>query len=88
MVIQTGTNDLKTEKTSEEIAEEIFKLANEVKNDKNNVIVSAIIPRADKLNYKGQKVTMCLKLLCSQSNVGFMENIIDASKHQMEVEYT
>ena len=42
-VIHIGTNDLKTDKTPDEIFSEILRLINELKTDKNRIAVSAML---------------------------------------------
>ena len=45
-----GTNDLKGNNTSEEIADKILNLAVRIKASKNQVFVSSLVIRKDKLN--------------------------------------
>ena len=47
-----GTNNLKKENSAKEISNDIIEVALLCKSDKNNVLVSGIIPRSDKLNAK------------------------------------
>ena len=51
-----GTNDLRSDKSSEEIATSIIDLAKDIKTDENNVIISSIVTRSDALNTKGMEV--------------------------------
>ena len=50
VILHCGTNDLRSEKPPLEIANEIMDLALEVKTNLNEVMVSGIVPRRDKLN--------------------------------------
>ena len=49
-ILHCGTNDLYTEKNADEIASEILNLANEMKNNTNELIVSVIIVRNVQVN--------------------------------------
>ena len=52
VILHCGTNDLRGNKSAEEIATNIINLAKEMKSEKNEVMVSGIIPRNDHLNEK------------------------------------
>ena len=56
IVLQCGTNDLKKENSASEISNDITEVALLCKSDNNNVLVSFIIPRSDKLNAKAIEV--------------------------------
>ena len=58
IVLHTGTNDLKNNKTVSDIASEIIKLA---KTNGIEVAVSSLIPRGDKLSEKAKKVNIHLQ---------------------------
>ena len=62
-ILHTGTNDLASSKTSQEIANSIINLACQLKTDSHDVSVSTIIVRGDdkKLNEKGCEVNTELK---------------------------
>ena len=82
IIIHCGTNDLRSEKSSKIIAEDIVKLAIGVKTEENEVMVSGIVQRNDNLNSKGMQVNDFLKLLSSERNIGFIDNsAIDTKKH-------
>ena len=49
IVLHTGTNDLKNNKTPSDIATEIIQLAKSIKINGIEVAVSSQIPRGDKL---------------------------------------
>ena len=56
IVLQCGTNHLKKEDSPNEISNDITEVALLCKSDNNNVLVSFIIPRSDKLNAKAIEV--------------------------------
>ena len=74
IIIHVGTNNLRSTKTPVEIAEEIVKLAHDVKTEKNDVTISGITPRNDDLNVKGCKVNDLLKIQCYNHGIGFIDN--------------
>ena len=73
-ILHCGTNDLRTGKNPEIIADDIVQLALSLKKDDNEVALSSIIPRKDKFNDKGIKVNDCLRLRTQQFNLGFIEH--------------
>ena len=69
-------------KTPTKISDEIVHLALDLKTDENDVVISDIIARNDKLNEKGKKVNHLLKIKCNRYDIGFMDNTnILAHKH-------
>ena len=76
IVLHAGTNDLRSTKCAKEISSDIMRLALEIKNDINDVMVSSIITRADKLNAKAQEVNVALKDECGRYNLVFIEHTI------------
>ena len=83
LILHCGTNDLRSGKKAHDIAKEIFDLAIDKKNKKNDVMVSAIIPRRDFLNEKGMEVNSCLKNLCSNHNIHFIDHANVKSKYHL-----
>ena len=75
-IIHVGSNDLRSEKTAEEIATNITNLAKFIKNENNEIIVSGIIVRNDNMEYdkKGKDVNKILTTLCAGNNFGFIKN--------------
>ena len=69
IILHCGTSDLRTTQTAEEIAEEITNLANTIKNEENEVIISSITVRNDSLHKKGLVVNQILKSKCEGSNL-------------------
>ena len=74
IILHSGTNDLRSTKQPMDIATEIIQLALEMKTENNEVMVSGIVPRRDKLNGKGLEVNKCLISLCSVNNFHFINN--------------
>ena len=86
VILHTGTNDLRSEKTASQIARSITELAMSLKDNDNSVIVSGIVPRNDNLNNKATEVNNRLLLMCKERKIPFIahsENI-DSSKHLNE----
>ena len=74
IILHVGTNDLRENKSAKEIALNIIELAMDLKTEINNIMLSSIIPRNDKLNEKGAEVNNILKSLCSTHNFHFIDN--------------
>ena len=74
LVVHIGTNDLRSELTPNQIAVNIMKLATDVKNEKNDVIVSGITTRSDGLGQKAREVNTVLAGECSKMNIHFINN--------------
>ena len=55
IVLHCGTNDLISDKSADEISNEIIELVRNIQTEENKIYVSAIIPRNDDLNDKGSK---------------------------------
>ena len=54
IILHTGTNDLRSKLQPSQIADDIMKLALNMKCDENDVAVSSIIMRNDDLNERGK----------------------------------
>ena len=74
VILHCGTNDLRSEKQPLEIANEIMDLASEMKTNINEVMVSGIVQRRDKLNDKGKQVNQLLQSSCISKNFHFIDN--------------
>ena len=61
-LLHCGSNDLRSDKSSEEIATSIINLAKYIKLDENNVISSSIVTRSDALNTKGMEVNAMITI--------------------------
>ena len=73
-ILHTGSNDLRSTKSPNEISDEIVKLALDIKTDKNEVIISSIVCRGDELNEKALKINDFLKIKTDKYAVGYMNN--------------
>ena len=69
-----GTNDLKLEKTPDEIANDLLEIGLQLKKGDNKVFISGILTRRDNYNEKGKKDNECLKLRCSNYLLDYIDN--------------
>ena len=74
IVLHCGTNDLKKENSANKISNDIIEVDLLYKSDNNNVLVSCVIPRSDKLNAKAIEVNRHLKNECRKRNICFISN--------------
>ena len=74
IILHTGTNDLKTIDTPEEITMGIPNLTMTCKTDTNSVFVSGIVPRSENLNEKTSKVNSILRHECNVRSICFIDN--------------
>ena len=74
IIIHSGTNDLKSDSSPEEIARDIIKLTTSCKTQTNTVILSSIVPRYDNLNEKATRVNKCLQKECEARNICFIDH--------------
>ena len=74
VVLHVGTNDLRNNKTPEEIGKDILSLATQIKTLNNEVIVSSIIIRNDSFNEKGNNVNNFLRLNCEKNKLLYCDN--------------
>lgn len=82
VIIHVGTNDLKSDSTAAEIADNILSLAKFVSNDHNEIIVSSIAPRNDKYNEKAKGVNSHLYKMIEKTEFGFItHNNLNVNKH-------
>ena len=70
IILHRGTND----STSEEIADNILNLAASVETSKNQVFVSGLVIRKDKLNKKRNEVNELLKTKCEIRQLSLIDN--------------
>ena len=61
-ILHTGTNDLKSVSSTEEIANENISLALSVKEKCHQIAVSGILPREYRFSKKAKDVNECLKI--------------------------
>ena len=74
IILHHCTNDLNSNSTSEEIAAKILNLAALIKTSKNQVFVSGLVIRKDKLNKKSNEVNELLKNKCGIRQLSFIDN--------------
>ena len=72
IILHTGTNDLRSEKTASQIARSITELTMLLKDNDNSVIVSGIVPRNGNLNNKATEVNNCFSLMCKEQKIPFI----------------
>ena len=86
VILHADANDLRTKKTTSQIAKSIMDLTTALQNNGNLVIVSGIVPRFDNLIYNATEVNNRLVLMCSERNIPFISHSerIDSSKHLNE----
>ena len=82
IILHCGTNDLRSAKNPNDIAEEIIELALDMKTEKNELMISGIVPRRDKFNGKGMEVNKCLISLCNLNKMHYIDNTnVNTSAH-------
>ena len=74
IILDSGTNDLNSDSSPEEIARNIINLTTSCKTQTIKVILSSIVPRYDKLNEKTTRVNKCLKKECDARNICFIDH--------------
>ena len=74
VILHCGTNSLRGPDNEEKIAMDIVNLANSIKTDTNNILVSSIVARRDQLQEKAEKVNEFLCIKCRQCNLPFMKH--------------
>ena len=74
LLLHCGTNDLRSSKDAMDVANDIIALANNLKKDDNEVIISGLFERKDKWNEKGKEVNIALKLNCAEKKYLFCDN--------------
>ena len=86
IILHIGTNDLaqrrnEEEKSAVQIAHELIELANEMRMNDTEVVISGLVPRGDDFETKRKRVNLILADLCSENYYAFIEHTnIDASK--------
>ena len=74
VILNAGTNKLRTENAASQIAKATIDLAKSLKNDDNTVTVFDIVPRLDDLNNKTNEMNSCPALLCNERNKSFLSH--------------
>lgn len=81
IIYHAGTNNLNTKEEPNTIANNIVKHAIDMKTDSNEVNISSLIIRDDKLNEKAAKVNDFLKIKCSKYGLRFIDNSNVTKEH-------
>ena len=81
IIINSGTNDLKSDDCPEEIARDIINPTTSCKSQTNKVILSSTVLRYDNLNGKATRVNKCLKKKCEARNTCFIDHRNISPKH-------
>ena len=74
IILHHSTNVLNSSSSSKKIADKILNLAASVKTSKNQVFVSGLVIRKDKLKKKGNEVNELLKNKCRIRQLFFIDN--------------
>ena len=74
VILHTGTNDLKSVSSPEEIANEITSLALSVKEKGHQIAVSGIFPHGDSFSKKAKDVNDCLEIKSKDHNIDFISH--------------
>ena len=74
VILHTGTNDLKSVNSPEEIANEITSLALSVKENGQQIADSGIIPQEDRFSKKAKRVNEYLEVQYKDHNLDFISN--------------
>ena len=77
LIIHVGTNDLRSSQDPETITKNIIDIAKNSTTNKNEILVSSIVPLPDNVNGKGRQVNNILQKLCVENNFAYVnhENI-------------
>jgi len=83
IVLHAGSNDLRSNKSAQNIASDVMKLALDMKSETNDVMISSLVFRDDipGLNKKGNDVNLILKAECEQFNLLFIDNFNIQKQH-------
>ena len=68
------TKDLRSNKNSVKVANEIVEFATSIKTSENNVVVFSIVPRKDRFNNKAKEVNENLKDKCEEHNLQLIQH--------------
>ena len=83
IVLHTGTNDLKNNKTLSSIASETIQLGKSIETNGIEVAVSSLLSRGDKLSEKVRKVTTHVQEKCTTENFGIIQHTKVNSKRDL-----
>lgn len=74
IILHTGVNNLRSNKSPNVIAEDIVNLACDIKNNSNDVVISGLVGRSDNLDFKLQQVNDILITKCTERNLLYIDN--------------
>ena len=74
VVLHVGTNDLRSDSSSKEIAKSVMDIATNMKTEENDIIVSSIISRGDGYNEKAGTVNEHLMKFCMENDIVYLDN--------------
>ena len=83
IIFHNDRNNLKDNSTFEDVADKTLNLASLVKTSKNQIFVSSLIIRNDKLNKKDNEVNELLKNKCGTSQLLLVDNKIFLTKKDL-----
>ena len=81
VILHTGTNSLRGPDSPQKQAEDIIDLATSLKTNENEIMISSILPRRDRLHEKGQKVNDFLRTKCIELGIPFILNSNITTSH-------
>ena len=81
IILHHGKNDLHSQASAENIAEEIVELAKAMKTEENTVFFSGLVARGDHWNSKVQYVNRFLTWRCQQEDLKFIDNANINTEH-------
>ena len=82
IVIHCGTNDLRRQEQTDEIACETTNLASSIKSKKNEIVVSGIVLCKDRFSDKTKDTNESLLAICASRNIPFINHgNIDTRTH-------
>ena len=85
-ILHCGTNDLKLQKSPEEIANDILEIGLQLQSNDNEVFISGIVYQRDELNEKATKVNDILKLKCPNYSLRFIDNSrVNSNRHWLHL---
>ena len=74
VILYTGTNNLRETESAQQQAQGIITLATSLKTDENEIAVSSILPRRDRLQEKAQKVNDFLLIKCRELGIPYISH--------------
>ena len=85
VMIHVGKNDLRSSQDPETIAKNIIDIAKNSSTNKNEILVSRIVPRQDNLDSKGRQANNILQKLCMENNFVYVNH--DSIKSRQHCNY-